>query len=57
MLVIAKNALAADNIQEEDVGVAFSDNVTRWGIIVAAFATDVIRREDWGVAFADNIIR
>ena len=36
---------------------AFSDNVTRWGIIVAAFATDVIRWEDWGVPFSGNVTR
>ena len=71
MLVIAKRGLAADNIQEEDggvasagnvirgeaVGVAFSDKVTRTGIAVSAFSSDIIRWEDGGVAIADNVAR
>ena len=65
-----KNGLAADNIQEEDGGVAFSGNVIRWegvgvvsadkvtrtGIDVSIFSGNVIRWKGWGVVYAGNIL-
>ena len=70
MLVIAKIALARDNIQEKDggvasagnvirrgaVGVVFSDKVIRTGIAVSIFSADIIRWEAGGVAFFDAVI-
>ncbi len=66
-----KNGLAADNIQEEDGGVAFSGNVIRWegvgvvsadkvtrtGIAVSIFSANVIRWKAMSVVSAVNIIR
>ena len=69
MLVIVKRGLAADNIQEEDGGVAFSGNVIRWegvvsadkvtrtGIAVSIFSANVIRWKAMSVVSAVNIIR
>ena len=65
-----KRGLAADNIQEEDGGVAsaadiirrrtavsiFSDNVIRRGTAVAAFSDKVTRWEDVGVVFFAAVI-
>ena len=57
MLVIVKRGLAADNIQEEDVGVVSAGNIIRRGIAVSIFSDKVTRWETVSVAFADNIIR
>ena len=57
MLVITKNGLAADNIQNRAVGVAFSGKVIRRGIAVSIFSDNVTRWEGVGVAFSDKVIR
>ena len=43
MLVIVKNTLAADNIQEEDGGVVSAGNIIRRGIAVSIFSADIKR--------------
>ena len=52
-----KNGLAADNIQEEDGGVASAGKVIRTGIAVSIFSGNVIRWETSVSIFSGNIIR
>ena len=50
-------ASAGNVIRGEAVGVAFSADIIRRGIAVAAFSGNVTRWETMGLASVDNIIR
>ena len=51
MLVIVKKGLAADNIQEEDGGVASVGNVIRREDVDVVFSADIKRWGRWGEPF------